>query len=48
MSLHMHVYVTIRHAYAELILNSQALFRESWQDWEYLILNCLVVEDDIV
>lgn len=45
---HWHVYANTRHAYTELILSSQALFIETWQDLEYLILNCLVVEDDIV
>lgn len=43
-----HMYANTCHAFTELILNPQALFRESWQSWKYLILNCLVAEGDIV
>lgn len=45
---HWHFDANTRHEFIELILNSEAFFRDSWQNREYLILNCLVVENDIV
>lgn len=43
-----HIYANTCHTFTELILNPQASFRGSWQSWKCLILDCLVVDDDIV